>query len=256
MNADRTPFPKSAFETLAKAEARHWWFRARNRLILWVIKSRIGSIHNFLEIGCGTGFVLEGIQREYPKAIVSGTEFYDEGLTHARRRLPNANFEQLDARLMTDRERFDAIGAFDVIEHIEEDELVLTNLTRALHKDGHLLLTVPQHKWLWSAADERACHVRRYSRRELIEKVERAGLQIEYITSFVSLLVPLMWLARQRPGQKEAERNSEFNISDRTNRILEFLMKLELNLLKAGVRPTFGGSLLLLAKKRQTGGTQ
>jgi trans-aconitate methyltransferase len=222
---------------------------------LWVIKSRIGSIHNFLEIGCGTGFVLEGIQQEYPEAIVSGTEFFQEGLTHARRRLPNAHFAQLDARAMTDTEQFAAIGAFDVIEHIEEDELVLANLARALHKDGHLLLTVPQHKWLWSAADERACHVRRYTRRELIDKVERAGLQIQYITSFVSLLVPLMWLARQRPGQKEAERNSEFDISDRTNRILEFVMKIELGLLKAGVAPTFGGSLLLLARKK-IGGVQ
>jgi len=256
MNADRTPFPKSAFETLAKAEARHWWFRARNRLILWVMKSRIGSIHNFLEIGCGTGFVLEGIQREYPKATVSGTEFFDEGLTHARRRLPNANFEQLDARTMTDKERFDAIGAFDVIEHIEEDEQVLANLTHALQNDGHLLLTVPQHKWLWSAADERACHVRRYTRRELIEKVERAGLEIQYITSFVTLLVPLMWLARQRPGQREAERNSEFDISDRTNRLLELVMKMEFGLLKVGITPSIGGSLLLLAKKRQTGGIQ
>jgi hypothetical protein len=98
--------------------------------------------------------------------------------------------------------------------------------------------------------------VRRYTRRELIDKVERAGLQIQYITSFVSLLVPLMWLARQRPGQKEAERNSEFDISDRTNRILEFVMKMELGLLKAGVTPTFGGSLLLLAKKRQNGDIQ
>lgn len=228
MNSDRNPFPKSAFEVLALAEARHWWFRARNRVIMWILKSRIGNIHNFLEIGCGTGFVLEGIHQAYPEATLHGTEFYEEGLAHARRRLPKANFEKLDARTMTDVEGFDVIGAFDVIEHIEEDEQVLTNLSRALHKNGHLLLTVPQHKWLWSAADERACHVRRYTRRELIAKVKGAGFEIRYATSFVSFLVPLMWLARQRTGQKDAEVNSEFNISERTNRILELVMKVEL----------------------------
>ncbi|WP_223515373.1 class I SAM-dependent methyltransferase [Pseudomonas sp. GL-R-26] len=250
MPPDRTPFPKAAFEALAQAEARHWWFRARNRVIIWVLKSRIGKIRNFLEIGCGTGFVLEGIHQEFPETTLSGTEFFDEGLMHARRRVPGASFEKLDARTMNDAERFDVIGAFDVIEHIDEDEQVLANLSRALHKDGHLLLTVPQHRWLWSAADERACHVRRYTRRELVDKVGRAGLEVQYVTSFVTLLVSLMWLARQRPGQKNAEVNSELDISDRTNRLLEFVMKIELGLLKAGITFPLGGSLLLLAKKR------
>lgn len=250
MPPDRTPFPKLAFDALALAEARHWWFRARNRVIIWVLKSRIGKIRNFLEIGCGTGFVLEGIQQEYPETTLSGTEFFDEGLMHARRRVPSASFEKLDARAMNDAERFDVIGAFDVIEHIDEDEQVLANLSRALQKDGHLLLTVPQHHWLWSAADERACHVRRYTRRELIDKVGRAGFEVQYVTSFVTLLVPLMWLARQRPGQKSAKVNSEFDISDRTNRLLEFVMKIELGLLKTGITFPLGGSLLLLAKKQ------
>ncbi|MNU92460.1 trans-aconitate 2-methyltransferase [compost metagenome] len=249
MPPDRTPFPKSAFEALAQAEARHWWFRTRNRVIIWVLKSHIGKIRNFLEIGCGTGFVLEGIQQEYPETTLTYTEFFDEGLMHARRRVPGASFEKLDARAMNDAARFDVIGAFDVIEHINEDEQVLANLSRALHKDGHLLLTVPQHRWLWSAADERACHVRRYTRRELVDKVGRAGLEVQYVTSFVTLLVSLMWLARQRPGQKNAEVNSEFDISDRTNRLLEFVMKIELGLLKAGITFPLGGSLLLLAKK-------
>lgn len=250
MPPDRTPFPKTAFEALALAEARHWWFRARNRVIIWVLKSRIGKIRNFLEIGCGTGFVLEGVHQEYPETTLSGTEFFDEGLMHARRRVPSASFEKLDARAMNDTEQFDVIGAFDVIEHIDEDEQVLANLSRALHKDGHLLLTVPQHRWLWSAADERACHMRRYTRRELVDKVGRAGLEVQYVTSFVTLLVPLMWLARQRPGQKNAVVNSEFDISDRTNRLLEFVMKIEFGLLKAGITFPLGGSLLLLAKKQ------
>ncbi len=66
MNLDRTPFPKSAFEVLAPPEARHWWFRARNRVIMWVLRSRIGDIRNFLEIGCGIGFVLDGTHQDYP----------------------------------------------------------------------------------------------------------------------------------------------------------------------------------------------
>ncbi|MDQ3203392.1 MAG: class I SAM-dependent methyltransferase [Pseudomonadota bacterium] len=249
MSSGHTPFPKVAFESLAASEARHWWFRARNRLILWVLRSRTGNFRNFLEIGCGTGFVLDGISRDFPEAKLFGTEYFEEGLAHARRRIPTATFEQLDARLMSDVDRYDMIGAFDVIEHIDEDEAVLANISRALHVGGHLLVTVPQHRWLWSEADERACHVRRYSRKELIERVRKAGLDVQYVTSFVSLLVPLMWLSRQRAGQKTAEKNSEFDISDTTNRMLEFVMKLELKLIQLGIHLPFGGSLLLLAKK-------
>lgn len=249
MISGHTPFPKAAFDSLASSEARHWWFRARNRLILWVLKSRNVKFQNFLEIGCGTGFVLDGISREFPDADLFGTEYFEEGLAHARRRMPSASFEQMDARLMSDVDRYDMIGAFDVIEHIDEDETVLTNISRALRKGGHLLVTVPQHRWLWSEADERACHVRRYTRKELVDRVHKAGLDVQYVTSFVSLLVPLMWLSRQRGGQKNAEKNSEFDISDTTNRILEFVMKVELKLIQLGIRLPFGGSVLLLAKK-------
>lgn len=247
--SEHIPFPKAAFDALASSEARHWWFRARNQLLVWILRSRVGEFRNFLEIGCGTGFVLDGIRHEFPDVELFGTEFFEEGLMHARQRIPSAKFEQLDARLMSDVERYDMIGAFDVIEHIDEDEVVLTNISRALRKGGHLLVTVPQHRWLWSAADERACHVRRYTRGELIDKVRGAGLEVKYVTSFVSLLMPLMWLSRQRSGQKDAETNSEFDISDATNRLLAFVMKIELKLIKFGVPLPFGGSLLVLARK-------
>lgn len=83
---------------------------------------------------------------------------------HARQRVPSASFRRLGATVMEDKKCFDVIGAFDVIEHIEEDEKVLANLARAIVPGGALLITVPQHRWLWSATDDYACHVRRYTR--------------------------------------------------------------------------------------------
>ena len=144
-------------------EAGNWWFRSRNQIILWVFRKYAGTFKNFLEVGCGTGFVLNAIRNSYPNVKLHGSEYFEEGLTHARKRVPTANFSKLDARKMTDEERFDCIGAFDVIEHIKEDKLVLSRLSRALKKGGVLLITVPQHRWLWSSVDEYACHVRRYS---------------------------------------------------------------------------------------------
>ena len=49
--ASAPPFPRDAFDSLASAEASHWWFRARNRILLWVLESRVGKMRDFLEVG-------------------------------------------------------------------------------------------------------------------------------------------------------------------------------------------------------------
>jgi len=244
-------FPTSSFDRLAEVEAGHWWFRSRNRILLWVLKKYIGSFENFLEVGCGTGFVLSAVRSSYPTAELHGSEYFEEGLTHARRRVPSANFSKLDARKMNDDERFDCIGAFDVIEHIKEDELVLSNLSRALKNGGTLLVTVPQHRWLWSDVDKYACHVRRYTRSELVGKVTDSGLTVEYVSSFVSLLVPLMWFSRLRTNSKNYDPMDEFRIPSWLNILLEMIMSAEFWLLKIGIKLPFGGSLLLLARKKK-----
>lgn len=163
-------------------------------------------------------------------------------------RAPDARFLQLDARTMQDADAWEVIGAFDVIKHIAEDELVLANLARALGPGGWLLVTVPQYPWLWSAVDERACHQRRYTRRELNEKLGAAGLRAEYVTSFVSLLVPLMWSRRQR-RDAAAPARSEFAIPGWLKRALGLVMALEYGLSRLGLRLPVGGSLLVLARK-------
>ena len=243
-------FPPSYFDQLAKVEAGHWWFRSRNRILLWVFKKHVGSFNRFLEVGCGTGFVLQGVRRAFPKAELHGTEYFEKGLKHARKRLPSVNFTQLDARNMDDQKHYDVIGAFDVIEHIDEDLLVLSNLSRALKQGGVLLVTVPQHRWLWSKADEYACHRRRYTRLELLDKVTQFDLSIEYVTSFVSLLLPLMWLRRLNINITNYDPMDEFRIPSLLNKLLEKIMFFELCLLKIGIRFPFGGSLLLLARKK------
>ncbi|MCU1762153.1 class I SAM-dependent methyltransferase [Pseudomonas sp. 14P_8.1_Bac3] len=245
---NRSPFPSSAYRQLADAESGHWWFRVRNKIVLWALNNKIAPFNNFLEIGCGTGYVLEGISQSFPNIELYGSEYFEEGLEHARKRVPESHLMQLDAITLNEVERYDVIGAFDVIEHIEDDEVVIANLARAIRSGGSLILTVPQHRWLWSKVDEYACHVRRYTRAELVTKVQRAGLSVTYSSSFVSLLVPLMWLSRKH-SSKQHEPMSEFQIPRWLNKTLEVVMNVEFLLLRLGVRFPIGGSLLLIAKK-------
>jgi SAM-dependent methyltransferase len=243
------PFPAEAFDYLASAEGRHWWFLSRNQIVTWVLKSKTNNLINFLEVGCGTGFVISGIARAFPALALEASEYFEDGLVYARQRVPQCQFRQLDATAMAEQDVYDCIGSFDVLEHIDADEHVLSNFSQALRPRGFLLLTVPQHPWLWSAADNYAHHVRRYTVRELRRKVARAGFRIEYCTSFVSLLLPLMALQRFSSRNRNYSPDIEFRIAPLLNTVLYLVMQLELILLRLGVRFPAGGSLLLLARK-------
>lgn len=243
------PFNPQTFAPIFKLESEHWWFCSRVRIILWVLATKVEVFCNFLEIGCGTGYVLEAVRRKYKNVELTGIEFFEEGLELARKRLPSASFFQRDVLTMDEKKCYDIIGAFDVLEHIEEDAKVLINIFQALKDTGYVIITVPQHKWLWSEIDRHACHIRRYSRSELMEKVKCAGFQIEYTSSFVSLLMPLMWLSRSQRRNADFDPMREFNVSSWINKILKIVMDVEYFLLKLGVSFPFGGSLLLVARK-------
>jgi hypothetical protein len=103
-----------------------------------------------------------------------------------------------------------------------EDENVLAQMFDAVQSGGGLLVTVPQHPFLWSASDQYAMHQRRYNCTELRRKVESAGFQIQRITSFNSLLLPLMiWSRLRRKREHNFQPWREFEIGPTLNKTLE-----------------------------------
>ena len=243
-------FKAEYFGQLAALEARHFWFRNRNRLLLWALGEYFPAAQRFLEVGCGTGFVLSGLQQAFPRMELAGSELFMEGLSFARTRLPEVPLYQMDAGHIPFAAEFDVVGAFDVLEHIEEDQAVLGQLFQAVRSGGGILLTVPQHPSLWSEADVKACHKRRYTRQDLVRKVESAGFQTRRVTSFVTLLLPLMWMSRRRKHQAEnCDVNTEFRMNRVLNGFLEAVLRLETWLIRRGGCFPAGGSLLLVAQK-------
>lgn len=244
-------FEAEYFVRLAELETNSFWFRSRNRLLTWALRQYFPASKNFLEIGCGTGFVLSGIGQAFPNLVLSGSEIFSEGLSFAAKRVPGAELFQMDARRIPFREEFDVIGAFDVIEHIRQDEEVLAQMHQATRKGGGILITVPHHPFLWSDSDDFARHVRRYKTRELRSKVTTAGFQVLRITSFVSLLMPLLVLSRfkQRLSRKPFDPSSEFQISAPVNAALEKTLDAERLMIRTGLSLPTGGSLLLVARR-------
>jgi SAM-dependent methyltransferase len=249
-------FPKTAFAKLYQQEENNFWFRSRNRIIQFLLKKYLFSINNkklsFLEVGCGTGYVLKGLSA-FSELRLVGADIYLEGLKYAKLRLPEVSFIQLDASHLPFENEFDAVGIFDVLEHLENDADVIKNIHRALNLTGYLFITVPQHKFMWSKVDERSCHKRRYSRAELEAILNTSGFNIEYIGSFLFILFPVMLMSRWLQGRSNVTSHShsfnEFDLSSPINACLEIIMKVEELLVRMGISLPFGGSLVVVCKK-------
>jgi SAM-dependent methyltransferase len=240
----------SYFERIAEKEPGSFWFRARSRLLESVVRRRFPEAGSLLEVGCGTGFVLAGLHDAFPQLRLVGSELFAEGLEIARRRLPpEVELVELDARAMPYDGEFDLVGAFDVLEHIDEDVSVLQGMHRAVRDGGGLLVTVPQHPALWSAADTFAHHVRRYRRGELVRKIRAAGFEPVEVTSFVTSLLPAMVASRvaHRVARRPYDPIEELE-PGALNGVFERILDGERRLIERGVSLPFGGSLLVAAR--------
>jgi SAM-dependent methyltransferase len=242
-------FELASYEVLHRIEEGHFWFTARNRMIRWLIERFAPRASRGLEIGCGTGYVLFALRDALPAARLSGSELHSAGLEHARHRHGTAvELFQMDARHSGLSSTLDLIGAFDVLEHIEEDTRVLDEIHTMLKPGGILIATVPQHPWLWSPIDEYAHHCRRYKVGELAEKARRAGFKTRYVSSFASFSLPLMALDRLRAKDGDGEPESAA-MPPVINAVLKVIFWCEEIVRRARIPLPFGGSTVLVAEK-------
>jgi SAM-dependent methyltransferase len=239
------------FEALSKFEAEHFWFVVRNELIVGLVNKYFPDARRFLEIGCGNGAVLRAVARSRPWERLVGSELHPSGLTYARKRLPpEVEFVQMDARQIPAVGVFDLTGAFDVIEHIGDDEGVLREMREATRTGGGTIIAVPQHPWLWSRADDIAHHERRYRRGELEAKLLRNGFEVVFSSSFTALLLPLMAASRLkgRGNKTDDDAFREFRLSRHVNDVFIATLRAEIRMTLAGWRWPAGGSRIVVGR--------
>jgi 2-polyprenyl-3-methyl-5-hydroxy-6-metoxy-1,4-benzoquinol methylase len=255
---DEVYFPDDSFEILYDSEEKNFWFRVRNQIIGSTVTRYLTPNSRLLEVGCGTGYV-----SCYLKKLgyhVECADLFFEALQFCRKRDAGDHYYQYN---LSDRifiEEFDAVCAFDVIEHIEDDESVLKTVHDSLKPGGFLFITVPADKCLWSAMDIYAGHKRRYSRQELRKKIEGNGFKVVKMSYFMTFLYPFILLSRKlslRTGDMDDEtmekriHNEEKNQlqpNGLLNTVFFFVFSLEVPLLHSFNFP-FGSSLLCVAVK-------
>jgi SAM-dependent methyltransferase len=244
-------FDPASFEMLARLEAEYFWFVTRNELIVGLANKFFPDARRFLEIGCGNGAVLRAVAKSRPWERLVGSELHPSGLAHARQRLPSeVEFVQMDAREIPAVGVFDLTGAFDVIEHIADDEAVLRGMRAATQSGGGIIIAVPQHPWLWSRADDIAHHQRRYRRGELEAKLIRNGFEVLFSSSFTALLLPLMAISRLvgRHSKPHDDVFHEFMLSRRVNDTFTAILRAEVRMTLAGWRWPVGGSRVVVGR--------
>ena len=162
---------------------------------------------------------------------------------------------QIDATLLPFHNYFEIIGMFDVLEHIEDDERVLRECRAALKEQGRLILTVPACPALWGPFDELSHHRRRYTHRNLCEKLEHAGFAVEWASHFMFFLFPVIYVLRtlkKRFGRARVDTServpSDLRIIPILNPLSLHLLRLE-KLLMRYVGLPFGTSLLVVARR-------
>lgn len=250
------------FKELFAVEEQHFWFRARNHMITTLVRqieSSWESNYCILEVGCGTGNVLQHLEQSCSRGTVIGMDLYAEGLNFARERT-HCSLVQGDVNAPPFRADFDLIGLFDVLEHMPDDGQVLCDAYHLLKSGGTLLLTVPAHPSLWSYFDIASRHQRRYELPLLQQKLIRAGFQVKYLTLYMASIFPLVWLFRQfatllaKKSSNAADHAyemsvNEFKIIPIANKVLAFILKQEQHWISRRRRLPMGTSLVAIAQK-------
>ena len=215
------------YDRMAELDERHWWYRARRDVLGELIRRRISLPDDarLLEVGCGTG---HNFQMLRPFGRLDALEVDDEARAIASRRLGHAVMDApLPELVGVPTAAYDLIAMLDVLEHIEDDRAALKGLAARLRPNGRLLITVPAHPWMWSAHDEVNHHKRRYTRRTLRAAVEAAGLRLEMLSWFNSLLFPLAAAARVA-GRITGKQDSDDTLPPAPlNRLFEAVFGLE-----------------------------
>jgi len=172
----------NVYQTLQKMKKLHRY----NRWIFSKFQPFLGR--RVLEIGSGTGNITKFLLNQ---DLILATDVEPKYLTFLRNtfeKYKKFRIEHLDiSRAETERYRsfhIDSVICFNVLEHVEQDETALSKIFSLLEPGGRLLLLAPYHPWLYGSIDKHLGHHRRYSKRELENKLEAAGFKVVLMKYF------------------------------------------------------------------------
>lgn len=234
---------------MAQLENEHWWFRARRAILERAVDRFVGDTGLALTIGVGASREAEMLARRTRLVAIDRAPIDPECTEFSLATRADA------LALPFPDNTFDAVFIFDVLEHIDADDVALEELRRVLKPRGHLLVTVPAFMFLFGRQDIVSEHKRRYRRRHLSRLVEQAGFDVDYATYFNTLLFPpiaaVRLLRKVFPDKKGTDNGSsdfDVRLPNPVEKTLETLFAMERHAVGRAVFP-FGISILCSARR-------
>jgi ubiquinone/menaquinone biosynthesis C-methylase UbiE len=174
-------------------ERHYWWFvgvRSMVDKLLRTAKGGHGSLGNVLDVGCGTGGLLD--QMSPTADTLVGVDISPDALHYCSRR-HHKNLVLADASSIgLPSHHFDVITAIGVIEHLDDDRAFLLEMGRLLKADGVLILLTSSFPYLWSMHDTANRHKRRYYLRSLEKQIRQNGFETVRFSHFNFFLFPIL----------------------------------------------------------------
>jgi len=170
------------YAIMNRVEDSHWWFVGRRAILESFLQGIIEKMKaenpHILDVGCGTGANLEMLANF---GAAEGVDVSDDALEFCKAKGLKAH-KGLAEELPFADESFDVVTALDVVEHLDDDIAGLKEMHRVLKTNGRTLIFVPAFMWLWGVQDDISNHRIRYTKKQIVERLEKAGFEIERAT--------------------------------------------------------------------------
>jgi len=245
-------YPADGNDTCFSFEDDSFWFRHRNNVISTMMRQFPpgGAI---FDIGGGNGYVAAGLERAgFSTVLVEpGRVGAENACRRGLRKVVNATVET--AQFVPGSA--DAVGLFDVLEHIQDESAFLASIRRLMKPGGRIYLTVPAFQLLWSKEDDFAGHYRRYSQALLTKVLSDAGFHVEFASYFIWFLpLPIFFLRaipsrlgwRGKPSTNRAKQ--EHTHTGFTAKVIDWVLSNELSRLNSKRTIPLGGSCIAVAR--------
>ncbi len=152
-----------------------------------------------VDVGCSTGYLLEDLLAEFPRARLCGLDFIHSGLRTAHASLPGVLLVQADAqRIPLAPQIADAIVSANLLEHVPDDLEALRQMHEVLKPGAWLVIVVPAGKRLYDYYDRFLHHQRRYGRHELASKARAVGFDVVDDIYLGSIVYPAFWAVKKK----------------------------------------------------------
>ncbi len=237
------------YHTNYKLEDSYWWFVARN----YIIKELTNQYSNLLvgdtvlDVGCGTGGFAKSISDRYIPVCMDTSPL---ALDYCKKRGLNDIYEGVLSDFPKRDYNIKGVFMLDVIEHIEDDEMVIKEVYDLLQPGGSFIASVPAYQWLWSRHDKMHMHYRRYTKNKFNKMLKSQGFNIKYSSYFNTFLFPPAVLKRffdKMTGEK-GEYKPVDDVSPALNNIFHKIFRSEATFLKF-IRFPVGVSIVTIALK-------